>query len=117
MKAKLPTTCDDCGAPITIVMDDPDGRGLDGDITLVCDECPFEQWIPGETEARTRITALRQIAREHQARRVEGYLVDAMTACLLVSVYDALTPENRRKFGKPSLLRLVDFAWKNVKQA
>jgi hypothetical protein len=116
MKATaIPTVCDDCGGPLTVVMDDPGGRALDGDITLVCEACPFEQWIPAETEARSRILALREIVSRHGARRIDGYLVDVVTASLLVTVYDALSPESRRKFGKPSLPRLVDFAWSHVK--
>jgi hypothetical protein len=49
------------------------------------------------------------------AARVDGYLVDIVTANLLVTVYDALSPANRELFGKPSLPRLVDFSWKAVR--
>lgn len=63
----------------------------------------------------TRIEALRKIVAEHQAATIDGLLVDAFTAGMLVTVYDALSPENQAKFDKPRLDKLVAIGWKAVK--
>ena len=67
------------------------------------------------THTGSRIRGLRTIVRDHQAAKIDGYLVDATTASMLVTVYDALKPSSRAKFGDIDLLRLVDFGWKQVK--
>jgi len=67
------------------------------------------------THTGSRIRGLRTIVRDHQAGKIDGYLVDAFTASMLVTVYDALSPANRAKFGDIELLRLVDFGWKQVR--
>lgn len=105
--------CSDCGVELTPRCDDAE-LGEKGPLELEC-ECGWSMFVPAETEARTRIDAMRKIVREHQAARVEGYLVDAFTASALVAVYDALSPKARRLFGKPPLPKLVEFCWKEVK--
>jgi hypothetical protein len=72
-------------------------------------------YVPAEATARSRIAKLRSIVREHSAKRVDGYIVDAFTAGMLCKVYDALSKENKEKFGKVSLPKLVDFGWRCVK--
>jgi hypothetical protein len=106
--------CDSCGAPARIVVDD-ETLGETGSFDVVCDECGWEQWIPAESTARTRIAKVRQIVRDKQCARVEGYLMDLTTASLLVTVYEALSKANREKFGKPPLPKLVDLAWRSVR--
>ena len=106
--------CDECGGEVTIVYQDK-RRGALGAFTVVCLACAYEMHVPAETTARTRIGALRRIVRDHSAARIDGYVVDATTASLLVSVYEGLSPANRELFGKPPLLRLVDLAWKACK--
>lgn len=88
--------------------------GEAGAYTIVCLGCPSELQVPAEATARSRIAALRAIVREHRAARIDGYIVDAQTAGMLVAVYDALSPENRERFGKPELSRLVSLGWKVV---
>jgi len=82
-----------------------------------CSECEsvFASSFDAEEKSRVRIHALRAIVRDHQAARIDGYIVDAMTAQLLVKVYEALAPANRERFGKPNLLALVNLAWKHAK--
>jgi hypothetical protein len=72
----------------------------------------------------TRIEQFRAILDGHTAAKVEGYLVDAFTASMLVQVYDALDregglferkPEMRERFETLPLMRLVEFGWKQVK--
>jgi hypothetical protein len=69
----------------------------------------FEQW-QGD-----RLEGIKQIVARHQAMEIDGHLVDAQTASLLVKVHDALKPANKAKFGTVSLPRLVDLAWQSVR--
>jgi hypothetical protein len=86
-----------------------------GPFELHCSECPWTFYVPGEAKSRTRIGKVREINRTGMAARVEGCLVDIQTAGLLVKVYEALSPENRERFGKPSLPKLVDLSWRCVR--
>lgn len=105
--------CPECSEPVSVVMDDP-ARGLDGPLNLQCAN-GHESWVPAETTARSRIAAVRTIARTGMAARVDGVVVDIQTASLLVKVYDILSPENREKFGRPSIVKLAEFAWSHVR--
>lgn len=105
-------TCPECGGvEISILIEDEE-LGEAGPYTIICAECPAEFHVPAEATARSRIGKLRAIVREHQAARIDGYIVDAFTAQMLVKVYEALSPQNREKFGKPNLKRLVDLGWR-----
>lgn len=59
-----------------------------------------------------RIERLRTIAKEHQAVRMEGFLVDAGSALMLVRVYDALNKKNQAKLDGMKLADVVDLSWK-----
>ena len=63
----------------------------------------------------TRIEQLRRIVERHQAARVDGFMVDATTANMLVTVHDALGAANQERFQTIDFMRLVDFGWKHVK--
>lgn len=103
-----PWKCDRCGLDARAVYDTDETGPFD----IVCDECGWEAYVPGDAKARTRIGKLREIDRTGMAARIDGHIVDIVTAGLLVKVYDALSPASREMFGKPSLERLVDLAWK-----
>lgn len=45
------------------------------------------------------------------------FYMDTQTANLLVTVYNALKPENQEKFPRIPLSKLVDFCWKQVRVA
>lgn len=47
--------------------------------------------------------------------RLDCTILDMQTANVLVTVYEALSPEKREKFRQISLLRAVELAWKCVK--
>ena len=110
-----PATCSECESEHVQILYDEPMLGEQGAFTLVCDDCLHELHVPAEAKSRVRIHALRAIVRDHQAARIDGYIVDATTAALLVKVYDALSPANRERFGKPNLLALVNLAWKAAK--
>lgn len=79
----------------------------------LCDNCQWLSDLPNEPGPR--IVALRRIVREHQFAKIDGYIVDGMTASVLCQVYDALSVTNREHFETLNLRRLVDFAWKQVR--
>lgn len=71
--------------------------------------------MPAASTARARISAVRKIIRSGTATRIDGYLVDIQTAAMLNTVYGALSPANRARFGDVPLPRLVDVGWKAVR--
>lgn len=62
----------------------------------------------------SRIGQLQTILANGQAAKIEGYLMDSFTASMLVSLYNALGPENQDRFDSIPLSKLVDFGWKQV---
>lgn len=107
------SACPDCGHAASLVTTFDDKQLRDkGAFTVTCSVCPFEAYVPAEATARTRIGKLREINTTRMCARIDGYLVDITTAHLLVQVYDALSVKNRELFGKPSMPRLVELAWK-----
>lgn len=110
----MSTPCGECGSEnVRVHFDDPELEER-GSFTTYCVDCNTEFHVPAEAKSRVRIHALRAIVRDHSAARIDGCIVDAVTASMLVAVYDALTPELREKFGKPDLLRLAEFGWKHT---
>jgi hypothetical protein len=106
--------CPECGSlGVSVIFDDAE-LGERGPYTIACYDCPHEFYVPEEATARSRIGALRAIVRDHKAARIDGYIVDAFTAQMLVKVYEALSPASREKFGKPNLERLVSLGWSVV---
>lgn len=79
----------------------------------LCDDCRWLHELPNA--AGPRILALREIVRDHQFAKIEGHVVDVMTANVLCQVYDAINETNREKFETLSFPVLVDFAWKQVR--
>ena len=72
---------------------------------------------PGRNRPLTpeeRIEAFRKIVSEWGATRMEGVLVDAFSASMVVQVYDKLTPENRVKFMSRPAKQVVLMGWKVV---
>ncbi len=62
----------------------------------------------------TRLEQLQAIVTEHQAMKVDGHLVDACTANMLVKVVLALNEKNRTKFLGLTITKMVDVGWKLV---
>lgn len=115
MTREVDTMCGECGAqPVTVTFDDP-ANDYAGAFEMTCEACSASFYVPAEAKARSRIGKVREVARTGMAARVEGYLMDIQTANLLVTVFAALSPKSRERFGQPSLPRLVDFCWKAVR--
>lgn len=60
-------------------------------------EVAYEQAAPERWEAEGRIGAFRRIVEMYQCEEIEGVLVDAWTAQIVVQVYDAVNSENQEK--------------------
>lgn len=62
------------------------------------------------------LEACRYVREHHQATRHRGVFIDAQTANAIVTVHDALNPENQAKFaGIDDVKRMATVAWKLVK--
>ena len=72
------------------------------------------QLVELEPEKATRLERLREIVKEHQAMMVDGQLVDATTANMLVQVCDALNAKNRSKFLGFTVDKMAHVGWKLV---
>ena len=59
----------------------------------------------------SRIDIINRIIDEHQYEKIDGQIVDATTASMLKTVYDALKPASQKKFDRIPLRKLVDFGW------
>ena len=60
----------------------------------------------------SKLQQLRNIVKEHQAEEIEGVLVDATTANLLVKVYDGLNDRNQERFLEFPIDRMAEIAWR-----
>ncbi len=78
----------------------------------VCEDCDWLESMPSSGDSR--IETLRRILADHQFEKIDGFIVDATTASLLVQVYDSLNAANQARFEDLPLMRLVDFAWSQV---
>lgn len=64
-----------------------------------------------ENEAQEKLTKLETIVSEHQACEIDGVLVDAFTANLLVRVHHAFSETNQAKFLSLPMPRMGAVAW------
>jgi hypothetical protein len=79
----------------------------------MCEDCDWLESMP--SSSNSRIETCRRIVSGHGFEKIDGIIVDTVTANLLVTVYDALNEANQAKFDDIPLVRLVDFAWSRVK--
>jgi len=63
------------------------------------------------------IETCRRIVQNHQHEEVDGVVLDAQTANMLVQVFDALSPKNQAKFEAMDLAEMVDVGWKVVERS
>lgn len=62
-----------------------------------------------------KMQAIRDIVLGHSYRVVDGSTLDVVTANMLITVYDALSVENKTKFASFSIPKMVSIGWKLVK--
>ena len=67
-----------------------------------------------EVEKVDKLAALRKIVKEHTTAEVDGVLMDAFTASMLVKVHGALNQGNQGKFLAMSIAEMIDVGWKLV---
>ena len=60
--------------------------------------------------ALSTIDKVRKVAEEHQCNRVNGVLLDAFTANVIVQVYDALNERNKARFAVLPIRRMAEVA-------
>ncbi|MEU0214062.1 hypothetical protein ABZ281_02700 [Streptomyces sp. NPDC006265] len=77
-------------------------------------EVAYEQAAPERWEAEGRIGAFRRIVALHQCEKIDGILVDATSAQIVVAVHDALNEKNRAKYGQMPVGVMVDFALRHT---
>jgi hypothetical protein len=64
-------------------------------------------------KSEVRLEQLREIVTEHQAMKIDGHLVDVVTANAVVRVHDALDkPSNREKLMTASVPVMVSWVWR-----
>jgi hypothetical protein len=61
------------------------------------------------------ITAVREVHESGCAKRVDGSMLDIVSAGMLVAVHDALNEKNQAHFAGLPLPKAVNLGWKLVK--
>jgi hypothetical protein len=61
------------------------------------------------------VTVCERIVQNHQHEEYDGYLIDATTANVIVTVAAALSPANRARIDSVPLPRFVAFCLNHVK--
>ncbi len=62
-----------------------------------------------------RILAIREIVKRGQYAKVDGCMIDLFSAGAIVSVYDALSDENKARYAKLSAPKMAAVAFKWLK--
>lgn len=61
------------------------------------------------------LSTLKGIVKDHSHAKVSGQEIDVQTANAILTVYDALKPETRKKFIKMPIKKMADFSWSVVR--
>lgn len=62
-----------------------------------------------------KIEALRRILKEHQNEKIDGQIVDVMTANAIITVYDAINSKMKRRFESKNIKQMATVAWGLIK--
>jgi hypothetical protein len=73
-------------------------------------EVAYETDAPKRWEAEGRMGVYRRIVALHQSEEIDGVLVDATSAQLVVLVYDALKPEQQERMRGMSVVQQCEIA-------
>ncbi len=77
----------------------------------------FDQDIKSRDGAHI-LEICRAIVKRHAAQMVDGVVVDAQTANVIVSVHDNLNPANRAKYAEmKNIVRMGELAWAVLAQS
>ena len=71
------------------------------------------KWV-GEAKSKT-IKTIGSIIGKKQAQKIDGVLVDMQTANVIMKVWNALNPSNRKKFENLPIRKMANVAWKLMK--
>ena len=61
------------------------------------------------------IDKIKDIVKKKQLKRIGGVIIDMQTANAIMKVHKALNPANRKKYGKLSISKMADIAYKLIK--
>ena len=61
------------------------------------------------------IDKIKDIVKKKQYKRIGGVIIDMQTANAILQVHKALNPANRKKYGKLSISKMADVAYKLIK--
>ena len=61
------------------------------------------------------IDKIKDIVKRKQYKRIGGVIIDMQTANAIMKVHKALNPANRKKYGKLSISKMADIAYKLIK--
>lgn len=64
------------------------------------------------SKSMSKLDRLRQIVKEHQYQKIEGVLVDVVTANAILTIYDAINETNKAKFIALPIDKMASVAWK-----
>lgn len=78
------------------------------------DELQMVRFVELTVPSQTRLTRLAAIVKDHQASEIDGFLVDATTASVMVKVALALNGPNRQKFLDLPVDKMADLGWRLV---
>ena len=60
----------------------------------------------------SKLDKLRQIVNEHQYQKIDGVIVDIVTANAIITVYDAMKKEgNKEKYLSMDISKMASVAW------
>lgn len=61
----------------------------------------------------SKLDKLRQIVKEHQHQKIDGVIVDVVTANAILTIYDNMKKvENKEKYLSMDISKMASVAWK-----
>ena len=83
----------------------------EGEIEALSDES-MDEAKKGSPVGEKGLELIRKICKDHQAEKINGVLIDASSACLIVKIAEKLNPANRKKFLSLDANSMGHIAWK-----
>lgn len=76
------------------------------------ESAPKESKVNEAKTPEEKIDTLRNIIKRKQFAKVDGTTVDLTTANAIITVYDKLNPQNKEKFARMPIPKMVSIVWK-----